>query len=101
MSRTPFLFGPFSQPVTPHLNKNQSFEDTERHQQHDHPLLVYHVLFPSNFAARQTGDRNLFSAPALLSAATVSASYHVSLEICLRSVFADVLSVMRQKPQMK
>ena len=47
MSSSPFLFGPFSQPVTPHLNKNQSFEDTQRHQQHDHPLLVYHVLFPS------------------------------------------------------
>jgi len=51
-----FLLGPFSQPEAPHLDKNQSFEDTQRHQQHDHPLLVSHILFSSNSAARQSGD---------------------------------------------
>jgi len=51
-----FLLGPFSHPETPDLDKNQPFEDTQRHQQHDHPLLVSHILFSSNSAARQRGD---------------------------------------------
>ena len=41
------LLGPCSLPETPHLDKNQPFEDTQHCQQHNHKLLVSHILFPS------------------------------------------------------
>src|SRR4029077_3789726 len=77
------LLGPCSLPGTPHLDKNQSFEDTEHCQQHNHKLLVSHILISSNLAARQKGDlATLFFDPASLVQATVSASYHVVPEKC-------------------
>jgi len=55
----PSLLGPFAQPETPHLNKNQSFENTQRHKQHDHKLLVCHISFSSNSATRRRGDLSI------------------------------------------